>query len=60
MKVGSARIAAELDDEWVLCSDGLLNFSREVFFRNDLGCASFDEVHLFVQWWEQFLGGAPT
>ena len=60
MEIGAARITAEFDVERFFCLDGLLNLPREIFFGNDLGRASFDEVHLFVQWWEQFLGIAPT
>lgn len=60
VKVRSARITSEFHAERCIGLDGSFDLLDEVFFRNDLGSAALDQIHLFLYAGEQFLRSSPV
>ncbi len=56
VEVGSAGIAAKLNVEGLFRLEGVLDFSGELFFGDDLGDATPNHIHLLIEGWEQRLG----
>jgi hypothetical protein len=57
MEVGATWVTPEFDVERCLCPDRVLYLSGELVFRNDLGNASPDHVHLLFNAWKQLSEG---
>ena len=60
VKIGSAGITAEFHAKGSLGLDGSLKLLDKIVFGNDLRDAPPDEVHLFIDGWEQFLRDSPV
>ena len=56
VKIGTTGIAAELDGEGCLCSDGALDLARKVILRDDFRHAAHDDIELLVEGWKQRSG----
>jgi hypothetical protein len=60
VKIRSARVTSELHAEGRIGFDGSFELLHEILFRDYLGSASLDQIHLFMYAGEQFLSDSPV